>query len=372
MRIRIRQSGFKGLYVLGFAVIDGLLLKPPAPVPTLLPEPIADIVQPILLTAAVVFGARVFRGPDEDLAAPRAWWRATSRPAAGFWVGSVFVVVSFIDGLLFGNGTAAAVSHLLQVISSIAIAAFYANSSIQLVRSRRIAREDYRAAHPAPTTTPDGLPMPPSTFAAPAEVLEPPVPARPRALLAVCAAGAVVVVVVGGLTGFASIGFSSVKFAAAGQYQTVTPQSPVFSSPAHGFSIRFPGKPSVSTFANGDIDVTYRTGKSDYGLIAGTIPDIPSTVSPSADQLKEVYLQVMGELASPTRHITDKQATTVDGIPAEHAVITGSPVLPPWEYTVLICGAHIYQFNTYGLTASDARKFVDSMTLDGRSGDTCD
>ena len=49
------------------------------------------IVTPILMTAAIVFMARTFRGDDEPVAPPRPWWRATAKPTSGFVVSALLI-----------------------------------------------------------------------------------------------------------------------------------------------------------------------------------------------------------------------------------------------------------------------------------------
>ena len=51
----------------------------------------------ILNIAYVVVGVRTFRGATENREDPRAWWRATARPAAGFWIGAGLAVASGIS-----------------------------------------------------------------------------------------------------------------------------------------------------------------------------------------------------------------------------------------------------------------------------------
>ena len=98
-------------------------------VPTVL-----DLVAVFVLNFAYVFiGVRTFRGPGEDVAAPRAWWRATSRPFAGFIIGGIASVLALIPllGALASppeqSGTAAVVC-----LGWSLLAAYYLSSSFRL------------------------------------------------------------------------------------------------------------------------------------------------------------------------------------------------------------------------------------------------
>jgi hypothetical protein len=57
---------------------------------------VSDILSLILLTAAFVYGARVFRGRNEDVAAPRARWRMTARRPLSKRLGVLFTVLAGI------------------------------------------------------------------------------------------------------------------------------------------------------------------------------------------------------------------------------------------------------------------------------------
>lgn len=61
-----------------------------------------------LASGATIIGTfafcfRFFRGPSEDPEAPRAWWRTTERPTAGFVVAVVFVLQACIGGFMAGE-----------------------------------------------------------------------------------------------------------------------------------------------------------------------------------------------------------------------------------------------------------------------------
>lgn len=46
----------------------------------------------VINLAYTLFGVRSFRGYLEPIAPPRAWWRWTGRPKAGYWLGSLQVI----------------------------------------------------------------------------------------------------------------------------------------------------------------------------------------------------------------------------------------------------------------------------------------
>ncbi|WP_426520009.1 hypothetical protein ACPPVQ_07030 [Diaminobutyricibacter sp. McL0618] len=96
--------------------------------------PVVDLIAVFVLNFVYVFiGVRTFRGPGEDVAAPRAWWRATARPFAGFIIGgiaSVLALISLLGALAAPpeqSGTAAVVC-----VGWALLAAYYLSSSFRL------------------------------------------------------------------------------------------------------------------------------------------------------------------------------------------------------------------------------------------------
>jgi hypothetical protein len=83
--------------------------------------------------AYVVVGVRIFRGADENRTDPRPWWRATARPAAGFWIGGGLAVAAFIScvGALASDPEDAFIPSI-SCLSYAVLAAFYLNSSVRL------------------------------------------------------------------------------------------------------------------------------------------------------------------------------------------------------------------------------------------------
>jgi len=87
----------------------------------------------VLNTAYVLIGVRIFRGADENRQDPRAWWRATARPAAGFWIGAGLAVAAGISllGALASDPEDSFVPAVAFVVYAV-FAAFYLHSSFRL------------------------------------------------------------------------------------------------------------------------------------------------------------------------------------------------------------------------------------------------
>jgi hypothetical protein len=87
----------------------------------------------VLNIAYVVVGVRTFRGVDENREDPRAWWRATAKPAAGFWIGAGLAVAAAISllGALASDPEDSFVPALACVVYG-ATAVFYLHSSYRL------------------------------------------------------------------------------------------------------------------------------------------------------------------------------------------------------------------------------------------------
>ena len=127
---RIRKTRWKlvyiviGILLLGF---NGLVLSPAFP-------PLAAAVAAnVLVLLLFLGGVRSFRGPGEPVKPPRAWWRMTSRPRAGFVVGSL-LVLSFVNGVFFavsGSGNFS-LSYAVGTVVDGSLAFLFLRSSIQL------------------------------------------------------------------------------------------------------------------------------------------------------------------------------------------------------------------------------------------------
>jgi hypothetical protein len=91
------------------------------------------VIVAVLNIAYVVVGVRTFRGAGENRADPRPWWRATARPAAGFWIGGLLAVLAFVScvGALASDAEDAFIPAVA-CLSYAALAVFYLHSSVRL------------------------------------------------------------------------------------------------------------------------------------------------------------------------------------------------------------------------------------------------
>ncbi|WP_420369373.1 hypothetical protein [Curtobacterium sp. L1-20] len=94
--------------------------------------------------ATVLVGVRVFRGPGEPVAPPRAWWRMTAGPVVGYLLAAYFVA----DGVV-ARGLAAERLDLGGAVVSVLVAAAYAASSTALVVLRVQGRPAPGSVSPA-------------------------------------------------------------------------------------------------------------------------------------------------------------------------------------------------------------------------------
>lgn len=93
---------------------------------------LARLAGQVLAIAGILWCTRVFRGPSEDVRAPRAWWRATEKPAAGFVVGAVLLFS--IANVAVADPAPTAASAAVSVILLLAAAAWFFHSSVRLAR----------------------------------------------------------------------------------------------------------------------------------------------------------------------------------------------------------------------------------------------
>ncbi|MFE4949878.1 hypothetical protein ACFQ9V_07190 [Leifsonia sp. NPDC056665] len=113
---------FGGILALNFFIIDRLV------------NPALDVlVVAVLNVAYVIVGTRIFRGEGENREDPRPWWRATGRPAAGFWLGGILAILAFISCVgALASKPENAVVPAVACISYALLAAYYLNSSYRL------------------------------------------------------------------------------------------------------------------------------------------------------------------------------------------------------------------------------------------------
>lgn len=97
---------------------------------------LARLAGQVLSIAGILWCTRVFRGPSEDVRAPRAWWRATEKPAAGLVVGAVLLFS--IANLALSDPAPSAATAAVSVVLYLVFAAWFFQSSVRLAR-RRVA-----------------------------------------------------------------------------------------------------------------------------------------------------------------------------------------------------------------------------------------
>ncbi|MCY1693697.1 hypothetical protein [Curtobacterium sp. SL109] len=100
-----------------------------------LPDVVVPLVAAIGFVLMVGIGVRVFRGDDEPVAPPRAWWRMTARPFAGFLLAAYFVA----DGLL-ARPSVSTGFDVAGTVVMLLVAAAYAGSSVTLLVLRAQGR----------------------------------------------------------------------------------------------------------------------------------------------------------------------------------------------------------------------------------------
>ena len=97
-------------------------------------NPTVDVlIVAVLNVAYVIVGVRTFRGAGENRDDPRPWWRATARPAAGFWLGGALAFLAFIAGV--GALSSRPEDSFVPTIACLAyalLAVFYLHSSYRL------------------------------------------------------------------------------------------------------------------------------------------------------------------------------------------------------------------------------------------------
>jgi hypothetical protein len=91
------------------------------------------VIVAVLNIAYVLVGVRTFRGAGENRVDPRPWWRATAKPAAGYWIGGALGVGAFIScvGALASKPEDAFVPAVACLTYG-ALALFYLHSSVRL------------------------------------------------------------------------------------------------------------------------------------------------------------------------------------------------------------------------------------------------
>jgi drug/metabolite transporter (DMT)-like permease len=89
----------------------------------------AQVAALVVGAALLIVGVRAFRGPSEQVAAPRAWWRMTERPVAGFLLAIFFALAGI--GYLVAPFNVPAMEVLYLGVYALVVVA-YVHSSIRL------------------------------------------------------------------------------------------------------------------------------------------------------------------------------------------------------------------------------------------------
>jgi hypothetical protein len=84
--------------------------------------------------ALIYLATRVFRVREEPLVRPRAWWRATGRPTAGFVIAALVGTSTVLSFLRFAPTWDGVVSLVAVYLPWLVIATFFAHSSIRLLK----------------------------------------------------------------------------------------------------------------------------------------------------------------------------------------------------------------------------------------------
>lgn len=129
--LRIVSPAWKTVYV-ALAIAIPLTLNP---LLWLVPIEGVTLGLSVLLDIALIgLGVRTFRGPREPVLPPRAYWRATSRPASGYVIAGVFTTLGFSLGVAAPPSESSVLAGWVTTVELLALAAFYLQSAIRLTR----------------------------------------------------------------------------------------------------------------------------------------------------------------------------------------------------------------------------------------------
>lgn len=137
--LRITHWGWKLAYV-----VAAYVLPMPGPVSTAIgmSDGWFAVISAVWTIAAVLYGARIFRGRGEPVAPARPWWQMTARPKLSRNLGLVFAVATAYSllGLTLqlagiSEPTASTVAVIFTVIEFGALAFLYLNSAVRLRRA---------------------------------------------------------------------------------------------------------------------------------------------------------------------------------------------------------------------------------------------
>jgi hypothetical protein len=138
--LRISRWYWKLLYVIAACLLVYLIAA--IPLGAVLP----GILRSVLAAALVLFGARIFRGPGEEVAPARAPWRMTAGIPSGIVGGCAcaLVAVGSIAGYVGLTAMPASARNdvglpilLINAVLAAVLAGLFINSAVQLRRLRR-------------------------------------------------------------------------------------------------------------------------------------------------------------------------------------------------------------------------------------------
>lgn len=121
------------LYVVAAVVL--VFVANGAVLASILPQPLDAIAGNVVVALLYFGGTRWFRGRGEPVTPPRAWWRMTSRPKAGFVIGSLLVVsVAMGVASALTRSQDQTFTYVSNAVLDAALAFLYLRSSVRLRR----------------------------------------------------------------------------------------------------------------------------------------------------------------------------------------------------------------------------------------------
>ena len=115
-----------GVWLVGYVLVNVLLAR-------VAPHSFVVILGTAYSFAQWIVAVRTFRIPSESVERPRAWWRATGRPKAGFILGGILVVLGILSALVLLRQTD--ISNDFYILEFFFIGIYYLHSSFRLRRT---------------------------------------------------------------------------------------------------------------------------------------------------------------------------------------------------------------------------------------------
>jgi uncharacterized membrane protein YfcA len=144
--VRITKTSHKVVFIVGGWLIGYVITTL---VGRFVPHTAATIIGTLLTLLQIAIAVRIFRGSNEDMARPRAWWRATSRPRAGYVVGgiSAFGALGILPQLFQSQDLP---PDIIATIGAALLATYFLHSSIKLTNEPSSNDELSNVHHPTP------------------------------------------------------------------------------------------------------------------------------------------------------------------------------------------------------------------------------